>query len=56
MGNASLALSLLTEHESSVTRAIEFCKDQNDADLWDELINKSIHKPGMLDSVLSQSI
>lgn len=46
MGNASQALSLITEHESDVSRAVNFCKEQNDSRLWDELIDKSIHKPG----------
>ena len=45
MGNASKALDLITEHASDVSRAVEFCKEQNDSQLWDELIDKSIHKP-----------
>ena len=47
IGNASKALDLITEHASDVDRAVEFCKKQNDSELLDKLINKSIHKPSM---------
>ena len=46
MGNASKALSLITDHENDISRAVQFCKEQNDDLLWEELINKSLVKPG----------
>nr|CAB3267642.1 Vacuolar protein sorting-associated protein 41 [Phallusia mammillata] len=52
MGNASRALALITEHESDVSSAIEFCKEQNDTQLWNELIDKSIHKPEFIRGLL----
>ena len=52
MGNASRALSLITEHETDVSKAVDFCKEQNDDALWDELIDKSIHKPGVFSALL----
>jgi len=52
MGNASRALSLITEHETDVSKAVDFCKEQNDDPLWDELIDKSIHKPGVFSALL----
>jgi len=45
MGNASKALSLITDHENDISRAVQFCKEQNDDLLWEELINKSLVKP-----------
>ena len=47
MGNNSRALSLITDHDNNITRAVKFCKEQNDDDLWDELIDKSLNKPGL---------
>nr|NP_001071945.1 zinc finger protein [Ciona intestinalis]BAE93330.1 zinc finger protein [Ciona intestinalis] len=55
MGNASGALALITQNEENVGRAVEFCKEQNDSELWLELINRSIHKPeyirGLLENI-----
>ncbi|XP_076806786.1 vacuolar protein sorting-associated protein 41 homolog isoform X1 [Clavelina lepadiformis] len=52
MGNASRALALITEHETDVSRAVEFCKDQDDSQLWDELINNSLDKPDYIRGLL----
>ena len=32
-------------------QAIEFAKEQNDEELWDDLINYSLDKPGILFSI-----
>jgi len=52
MGNNSRALSLITDHDNNITRAVKFCKEQNDDDLWDELIDKSLNKPEFIRKLL----
>lgn len=32
--------------------AIEFCKEHDDSDLWDDLINKSLDKPEIMTQLL----
>ena len=45
MGNTKQALQLITRDLQDVEQAIEFCKEHNDHDLWEDLIDFSIDKP-----------
>jgi len=55
MGNSKEALSLIISRLGDVKRAIEFAQQQNDPDLWEDLINYSMDKPkfiiGLLENV-----
>ncbi|XP_039266626.2 vacuolar protein sorting-associated protein 41 homolog isoform X1 [Styela clava] len=53
MGNASRALSLIIDNDSDVSRAVEFCKEQNEVELWQELIEKSLDKPEFIRDLLN---
>ena len=46
MGNTKQALSLITNQLRDVNHAIEFCKEHNDWELWEDLISYSADKPG----------
>ena len=45
MGNTKQALSLITNELRDVDKAIEFCKEHDDSELWEDLINYSVDKP-----------
>lgn len=45
MGNCRRALQMITEELQDVDKAIEFAKEQDDAELWEDLISYSIDKP-----------
>ena len=45
MGNIKQALHLITDKLRNVDQAIEFCKEHNDSELWEDLIEHSIDKP-----------
>ena len=45
MGNTKQALHLITNDLRDVNAAIDFCKEHNDTELWNDLINYSIDKP-----------
>ena len=45
MGNIMQALHLITDKLQNVEQAIEFCKEHNDSELWEDLIEHSIDKP-----------
>ena len=45
MGNNKEALSLIIEKLRDVNQAIEFAKEQNDEELWEDLIEYSMDKP-----------
>ena len=45
MGNTKQALSLITNELGNVDKAIEFCKEHDDSELWEDLINYSMDKP-----------
>lgn len=55
MGNNKQALTLIIERLGEVQRAIDFAKEQNDNDLWDDLLKYSETKPvfirGLLENV-----
>lgn len=46
MGNNKRALGLIIERLGDVERAIDFAKEQDDADLWEDLVSYSLDKPG----------
>ena len=46
MGNTKQALQLITTQLHDVKQAIDFCKEHNDKELWEDLISYSIDKPG----------
>jgi len=45
MGNTKQALQLITNELGDVNQAIEFCKEHNEQELWEDLISYSIDKP-----------
>lgn len=47
MGNCRRALQMIMEELEDVDKAIEFAKEQDDAELWEDLISYSIDKPRM---------
>ncbi|XP_050526190.1 vacuolar protein sorting-associated protein 41 homolog [Daktulosphaira vitifoliae] len=55
MGNTKDALNLVVSQLDNIEQAIEFCKDQNDIDLWHDLISLSLDRPDFL-KVLLQKI
>lgn len=48
MGNTKDALNLVMSQLGDVEQAIEFCRDQNDAELWHDLIGLSLDRPDFL--------
>lgn len=53
MGNTKQALRYITEDLDDVDWAIEFCKEQQDPELWNDLISMSMSKPQAIRSLLS---
>lgn len=47
-GNIKQALHLITDKLCNVDQAIDFCKEHNDSELWEDLIEHSIDKPSKL--------
>lgn len=47
MGDNKRALNLIIERLADVNRAIDFAKEQNDDDLWEDLFKYSETRPGM---------
>ncbi|KAF7354801.1 Vacuolar assembling protein [Mycena sanguinolenta] len=58
MGNNKQALTLIIERLGDVNRAIDFAKEQNDDDLWEDLLKYSETRPafirGLLENVGSE--
>ncbi|KAK3103437.1 hypothetical protein FSP39_019243 [Pinctada imbricata] len=52
MGNTKQALQLITSQLKDVDQAIEFCKEHNEPDLWEDLISFSIDKPVFIKGLL----
>jgi hypothetical protein len=46
MGNNKEALSLIIAKLGDVQQAIDFAKEQNDQELWEDLISYSMTRPG----------
>ncbi|KAH3717295.1 hypothetical protein DPMN_060078 [Dreissena polymorpha] len=53
MGNVKQALQLITDELGDVDHAIEFCKENNDQELWDDLIQHSLDKPNFIRGLLN---
>uniref|UniRef100_A0A0A1WFZ4 Vacuolar protein sorting-associated protein 41 homolog n=1 Tax=Zeugodacus cucurbitae TaxID=28588 RepID=A0A0A1WFZ4_ZEUCU len=45
MGNTIEALNIIIEKIQDIEMAIEFCKEHNDSDLWNILIDESVKEP-----------
>ncbi|GAA6055511.1 hypothetical protein JCM3770_006297 [Rhodotorula araucariae] len=52
MGDNKRALNLIIERLGDVQRAIEFAKEQNDNDLWEDLLRYSETKPSFIRGLL----
>lgn len=52
MGNNKQALTLIIEKLKDVKQAIEFAKEQNDEELWEDLIRYSLDKPDFITGLL----
>lgn len=46
VGDTKEALELITKELKDMQQAIEFCQEHDDPDLWNDLINHSLDKPG----------
>ena len=55
MGDLRVALSYIIESQGDINEAIEFCKEHQDADLWQDLIVCSMNNPEFI-SVLLKNI
>lgn len=53
MGNTKQALCYITQNLDDIDWAIEFCKEQQDTELWNDLIRMSMRKPQAIRSLLS---
>jgi len=47
IGNTSEALALMTRELNDMESAIAFCQEHDDEELWNDLVNYSLDKPGM---------
>jgi len=52
MGDTRQALQLILAELHSIDEAIEFCKEHDDSDLWEDLIEYSIDKPAFIHILL----
>lgn len=55
MGNLRTALKYIIESQGDIHEAIEFCKEHQDSDLWQDLISYSMSKPEFI-SVLLKNV
>jgi hypothetical protein len=46
IGNTKEALVLITQELGDIEQAIGFCKEHDDMELWEDLIQYSLNKPG----------
>jgi hypothetical protein len=46
IGNTKKALVLITQELNDIEQAIAFCKEHDDMELWEDLIQYSLNKPG----------
>lgn len=46
MGNTKEALRLITHVLEDIHQAIDFCKEYDDEELWNNLIDFALDKPG----------
>lgn len=54
MGNTKEALQLLISKIGDMEQAILFCKEHNDMDLWEELVELSLSKPDFIKYLLQK--
>lgn len=54
-GQMKRALYLIIDRLADVQKAIEFAKDQDDPDLWEDLLNYSMDKPTFIRALLEQA-
>ena len=54
MGQMKRALYLIIDRLQNVQKAIEFAKEQEDPDLWEDLLNYSMDKPSFIRGLLEQ--
>lgn len=52
MGNSTEALTIIMHKLKDVTMAIEFCREHNDLELWEYLVNESVDKPEVITKLL----
>ena len=52
MGKKSEALTLLLDSSDNIDGAVQFCLDQNDHELWKELIDLSVSNPQHIKGLL----
>ncbi|KAH9500097.1 Vacuolar protein sorting-associated protein 41 [Bulinus truncatus] len=52
MGNLTQALQLITDQLQDVNHAIQFCMEQADEELWENLITYSLDKPKFITALL----
>ncbi|KAL8579065.1 hypothetical protein ACOMHN_036004 [Nucella lapillus] len=52
MGNVIQALKMIMAGLGDVNHAIEFCKEQNDEELWENLISYSMGRPNFITALL----
>lgn len=55
VGNTKRALELLITEIGNVDEAIEFCKEVDDLELWDELIHRSMGRPDFILGLLNNT-
>lgn len=52
MGNTYEALTIIISKLDDIQMAIDFCKENDDMDLWNELINQSLDRPEIMTKLL----
>lgn len=52
MGNTIESLSIIIKKLDNIQMAIDFCKEHDDMDLWNELINQSLDRPEIMTKLL----
>ncbi|CRK93735.1 CLUMA_CG007263, isoform A [Clunio marinus] len=52
MGDSTEALTIIIKKLKDVTKAIEFCREHNDLELWEYLVNESVDKPEVITKLL----
>ncbi|KHJ34291.1 putative vacuolar assembly protein [Erysiphe necator] len=53
-GQTKRALYLIIDRLTDVSQAISFAKEQNDSDLWEDLLNYSMDKPNFIRGLLEE--
>ncbi|CAM6008740.1 unnamed protein product [Sphagnum balticum] len=56
MGNSREALALIVNKLQDMQQAVSFVQSQADEELWEELINQSMHNPEMVGSLLENTV